>query len=106
MDFFIELVDGGSESSHAWRGWLDYRSLLVRSVTVDQSHSAEGVGESSTALSAVRAEVGQASEPSTSGVAGVVSSSSDTFGTDRPSEGGMHGWWLDRDHSSPSFSAD
>ena len=35
---------GGSESSHAWRGWLDYCSLLVRSVTVDQSDSAEDVG--------------------------------------------------------------
>ena len=97
---------GGSESSHAWRGWLDYRSLLVRSVTADQSDSTEGIDGSSMALSAVRAEVGQASEPSTSGVAGAVSSSSDTPGTDRPSEGGVHGWWLDRDHSSPSLSAD
>ena len=101
-----EPVGGGSESSHAWRGWLDYHSLLVRSITVDQSDSAEGVGGSSTADSNVRVEVGQASEPSTSGVAGAVSSSSDTPGTDRPSEGGVHGWWLDRADSSPSLSTD
>ena len=86
-----EPVDGGSESSQAWRGWLDYHSLPVRSTTVDQSDSAEGVGGSSTALSAVRAEVGQASEPSTSGVVGAASSSSDTPRTDGPSEGGVHG---------------
>ena len=101
-----EPVRGGSKSSHTWMGWLDYRSLPVRSVTADQFDSAEGVGGSSTTFSAVRAEVGQASGPSTSGVAGVVSSSSDTSGTDGPSEGGVHGWWLDRDHSSPSLSAD
>ena len=96
----------GSESGHMWRGWFDYRSLPVRFETADQSDLARVVGGSSTAFSAVRAEVGQASEPSTSGVVGAASSSSDTPGTDEPSEGGVHGWWLDRANSSPSLSAD
>ena len=99
-----EPVGGGSESSHTWRGWLDYRSLPTRLVTVDQSDSAEGVGGSSTALSAVKAEVGPVDGPDTSGMAGAFSSSSDTSGTDEPSEGGVHGWWLDCDYSSPSRS--
>ena len=99
------LMVAASLAMHGGVGWIIV-SLLVRFVMVDQSDSAEGVGGSSTALSAMRAEEGQASEPSTSSVAGAISSSSDTPGIDGPSEGGVHGWWLDRDHSSPSLSAD
>ena len=75
----------------------------MRSVTEDMSDSAKDFGGSSTTLSAVRAEVRQASTSSTPGVAGTSSSPSDTSG---PSEGGVHGWWVDRADSSPSLSVD
>ena len=73
---------------------------------MDLSDSAGFIGGSSIAFSVMRVEVGQASEPSSSGARGVDSPSVDTPSIDGPSEGGVHDWWLDRDHSSPSLSAD
>ena len=96
----------GSGSGQEWKGWFDFCSLPGRTEMTDPSDSSSFVGGSSTAFSVVRAGAGQASEPSSSGAGGVASSSVDTPSTDGPSEGGVHGWWLDRDHSSPSLSVD
>ena len=60
---------------------------------------------SSTAFSAVRAGTGRAGELSSSDTGNTVSSSVSSCSSSGPSEGGVHGWWLAGECSSPSLSS-
>ena len=77
----------------------------MRSVLEDRYESTEDFGGSSTALSIVGAVVRQPSTSSTSGTGDTVSSSVSSRSSSGLSEGGVHGWWLAGENSSPSLSA-
>ena len=98
-------TSSSGDSSLMWRSWLDYRSLPVRSMSEDRYESTEDFGGSSTALSAVGAVVRQPSTYSTFGTGDTVSSSVSSRSSSSPSEGGIHGWWLAGERSSPSLSS-
>ena len=98
-------VSDGSGSGHEWRGWFDFCSLPGRTVTTDLSDLAGFVGGSSTACSTVRAGTGRAREPSSSDTGDTVSSSVSSRSSSGSSEGGVHGWWLAGERSSPSLSS-
>ena len=81
----------GNGSSHGWRGWYDFRTLLGRTITVDPSESIGLVGGSSIAFSVVRAGIGRAREPRSSDTGDTASSSVSSRSSSGPSEGGIHG---------------